>query len=97
MKKMLLAGLIISFVSGFSALGGAEEGLMADLVLFNGKIFTVDVNQPWAQAVAIRDGKSTCRANWPCPASTTPTCISPTAASICWASTCARPATKKNS
>ena len=57
MKKMLLAGLIISFVSGFSALGAAEEGLMADLVLFNGRIFTVDAAMPWATAVAIRDGK----------------------------------------
>ncbi|MBU4267521.1 MAG: amidohydrolase [Acidobacteria bacterium] len=57
MKKMLLAGLIISFLSGISALSGTEEGLMADLVLYNGKIFTVDTNQPWAMAVAIRDGK----------------------------------------
>jgi len=57
MKKMLLAGLIISFLSGISALSGTEEGLMADLVLYNGKIFTVDTNQPWATAVAIRDGK----------------------------------------
>jgi predicted amidohydrolase YtcJ len=57
MKKMLFAGLILSFLSGFSALFGAEEGLMADMVLFNGKIFTVDAAQPWAQAVAVRDGK----------------------------------------
>ncbi len=57
MKKMLLAGLIISFVSGFSALGAAEEGLMADMVLLNGRIFTVDAAQPWAQAAAVRDGK----------------------------------------
>ena len=57
MKKMLLVGLIISFVSGFFALGGAEEGLMADLVLFNGKIFTVAAAQPWAQAAAVRDGR----------------------------------------
>ena len=53
MKKMLLAGLIISFLSGFSATLGAEEGLMADMVLLNGRIFTVDVAQPWAQAAAI--------------------------------------------
>ena len=57
MKRMLLAGLIISFVSGFSALSATEDGLMADLVLFNGKIFTVDAAKPWATAVAIRDGK----------------------------------------
>lgn len=57
MKKVLLAGLIISFLSGFSALQGAEEGLMADMVLLNGNIFTVDAARPWAQAAAIRDGK----------------------------------------
>jgi predicted amidohydrolase YtcJ len=57
MRKTLLECLLFTVISGFSALGGVEEGLMADLVLYNGKIFTVDVNQPWAQAVAIRDGK----------------------------------------
>jgi predicted amidohydrolase YtcJ len=30
---------------------------MADMVLLNGKIFTVNAARPWAQAVAIRDGK----------------------------------------
>ena len=29
----------------------------ADLVLRGGRIFTVDANQPWAEAVAIRDGR----------------------------------------
>lgn len=29
----------------------------ADLVLFNGKIFTVDKENPWAEACAIKDGK----------------------------------------
>ena len=57
MKKMLLVWLILSFLSGFSALSGAEGGLMADMVLLNGKIFTVNAEQPWAQAVAIRDGR----------------------------------------
>ena len=57
MKKMLLACLILSILSGFSIVYGAEEGLMADMVLFNGKIFTVDAAKPWATAVAIRDGK----------------------------------------
>jgi predicted amidohydrolase YtcJ len=57
MKKMILAFLFLSVLSGFSALGGAEEGLMADMVLLNGRIFTVDAALPWATAVAIRDGK----------------------------------------
>ena len=29
----------------------------ADIVLINGKIYTVDDNQPWVEAVAIKDGK----------------------------------------
>ena len=57
MKKILLAGLLFTFILGFCIRIGAEEGLMADMVLLNGKIFTVDAAQPWAQAVAIRDGK----------------------------------------
>ena len=57
MKKMLLIGLILSFLSGFLALHASEEGLMADMVVINGKILTVDAAQPWAQAAAIRDGK----------------------------------------
>jgi predicted amidohydrolase YtcJ len=57
MKQMLLVGLIFSFISSFAALGRAEEGIMADLVLYNGKIFTVEKDMPWAEAVAVRDGK----------------------------------------
>jgi len=32
-------------------------GLMADKVLINGKIWTVDPARPWAEAVAVRDGR----------------------------------------
>jgi predicted amidohydrolase YtcJ len=31
--------------------------IAADMVLTNGKIYTVDVTQPWAEAVAIEDGR----------------------------------------
>ena len=34
----------------------APESLFADTVYTNGKIFTMDENQPWAEAVAIKDG-----------------------------------------
>ncbi|MEI6614217.1 MAG: amidohydrolase [Chrysiogenales bacterium] len=57
MKKMLLAGLILSFTSAFALLDAAEEAMMADLVLFNGKVFTVEKSMPWAEAIAVRDGK----------------------------------------
>jgi hypothetical protein len=50
MKKMLFAVLILSCLSGFALLGAAEDGLMADLVLFNGKVFTVEKAMPWAEA-----------------------------------------------
>ena len=57
MKKILLMCLILTLLLGFSALNAVEGGLMADMVLLNGRIFTVDAALPWAQAVAIRDGK----------------------------------------
>ncbi len=57
MKKIWFVAMSLFFVLQFSALNGAEEGLMADMVLLNGKIFTVNAAQPWAQAVAIRDGR----------------------------------------
>ena len=34
-----------------------ETKQMADVVYTNGKIYTVDEDQPWAEAVAIDDGK----------------------------------------
>jgi hypothetical protein len=57
MKKLLLTGLALSFISRFAPAGGVEGEMMADLVLFNGKIFTVAKHMPWAEAVAVRDGK----------------------------------------
>jgi hypothetical protein len=57
MKKMLLLGLIMFFISGFALLATADEIGAADLVLFNGRVFTVDKTMPWAEAVAVRDGK----------------------------------------
>ncbi len=56
MKKAFYLVLILSILSGVSMLFAAE-GLMADMVLLNGKIFTVNPAQPWVQAVAVRDGK----------------------------------------
>ena len=51
MKKMILASLIGLLVAPISAF--AEE---ADAVYINGKIYTVNDEQPWAEAVAIEDG-----------------------------------------
>lgn len=57
MKKKLLPLLFLLGFSTIFLLAAAEEGLMADLVLLNGKVFTVDPAQPWAQAVAIRGNR----------------------------------------
>ncbi|WP_343521608.1 amidohydrolase [Sphingomonas sp.] len=35
----------------------AREPVTADTILTNGRIYTVDKKQPWAQSVAIKDGK----------------------------------------
>ena len=36
---------------------GQATGAVADLVLTHGKIYTVNPKQPWAEAVAVKDGK----------------------------------------
>ena len=35
----------------------SARGVYADLILGNGRIYTQDPSRPWAEAVAIRDGK----------------------------------------
>lgn len=51
--KSVLSGLLF-VTTGLSAPVFAQS---ADTVYTNGKIYTVDVTQPWAEAVAIKDGK----------------------------------------
>ncbi len=36
---------------------GQAKGTVADLILTNGKVYTVNPAQPWAEAVAVKDGK----------------------------------------
>lgn len=57
MKQASFKAMCFFILFAVAALPAAEEGLMADMVLVNGKIFTVNKAQPWAQAVAIRDGR----------------------------------------
>ncbi len=40
-----------------SSCNKSSEGNMVDLVLVNGKVWTGDPARPWAEAVAVRDGK----------------------------------------
>src|SRR5262245_23506593 len=39
-----------------TALTAAQQG-GADLVLLNGRIYTVDAAKPWAEAIAVRDSR----------------------------------------
>jgi predicted amidohydrolase YtcJ len=48
---------ITAALLAFHGLAAADEIRMADLVLFNGRVFTVEKSMPWAEAVAVRDGK----------------------------------------
>jgi predicted amidohydrolase YtcJ len=57
MKKTVLALAVLTFLTGFVLLPAAAEIVMADLVLFNGRVFTVENSLPWAEAIAVRDGK----------------------------------------
>ena len=51
MKNILFATILISMLIGCSK----QE--TADVIYKNGKIYTVNKDQPWAEAVAIKDGK----------------------------------------
>ena len=61
MTSMIVGAIILSlvFVGGAGALARDAQPEMPapDWILFNGKIATVDANNSFAQAVAIRDGK----------------------------------------
>jgi len=50
-KQILISTLLMIFIVSC----GKQE--TADVIYKNGKIYTVDENQPWAEAVAIKDGK----------------------------------------
>jgi len=60
MQKYLISAFLVLFVCGCqkapeSAPG--DETPIADFVYHTGKIYTVDADQPWAQAVAIQNGR----------------------------------------
>jgi predicted amidohydrolase YtcJ len=46
-----------AFLNGLAAHAAAPAGAPADLALVNGAVYTQDATQPWAQAVAIRNGR----------------------------------------
>jgi predicted amidohydrolase YtcJ len=54
-SRALLLGFFIAFIG----LAGCQSEAVpsADLILYNAKVYTVDEEKPWAQAVAIKDDK----------------------------------------
>lgn len=57
MKKFIRMVAIVAVLLTFHGLNAADEIVTADLVLFNGRVFTVEKSLPWAEAIAVRDGK----------------------------------------
>ena len=56
MKKLSFVVLLIAAVTIAPGCRKTAEGNMVDLVLVNGKVWTGNGAQPWAEAVAVRDG-----------------------------------------
>jgi predicted amidohydrolase YtcJ len=53
--RQIFLGLLVVFLSGTSF--AETKSTTADVILIHARIYTVNAQQPWAQAVAIRDGK----------------------------------------
>ncbi|MEE9575914.1 MAG: hypothetical protein V3W35_00780, partial [Gemmatimonadota bacterium] len=53
-RNLFLAAAVTVTIAGCS---GSDAGEVADVVYTNGRIYTVNEAQPWAEAVAIKDGK----------------------------------------
>ena len=52
---LLLGAGILVFAGALSAERSAQAP--ADTIIVHGKVYTMNAEQPWAQAVAIHDGK----------------------------------------
>ena len=57
MKTLKLLTVVIVTVTAVASCTSPPSGDIADTVYTNGKIYTVNTAQPWAEAVAIKDGK----------------------------------------
>lgn len=53
-SRIIVLGFFL--VLSFTCSSGSEKG-MADLVLLNGSVWTVNPDQPWAEAVAVKEDK----------------------------------------
>jgi predicted amidohydrolase YtcJ len=53
---LVILTLVLSIISPLT-LAKSKLTTSADLILFNGKIYTVNTQQPWAEAVAVKNGE----------------------------------------
>ena len=54
--RVIIALILITFIFTF-ACSKQTNNICADLILINGKIFTVEPDQPWTNSCAIKEGK----------------------------------------
>jgi predicted amidohydrolase YtcJ len=54
--RNILASILITLIIVF-ACSNQNHQISADLILINGKIYTLEANHPWANSCAIKDGK----------------------------------------
>ena len=57
MKPSFALALAATLAAGVSTTAIASDRVTADTILTNARIYTVDKAQPWAESVAIKDGK----------------------------------------
>jgi predicted amidohydrolase YtcJ len=55
--RRILASLMVALVLSLSALLASEPVPVADMIIARGKVYTGNAEQPWAENVAIREGK----------------------------------------
>ena len=56
-RSLVVICLSISFLVACGGPSATPEAVVADTVYTNSKVYTVNEAQPWAEAVAIKDGK----------------------------------------
>ena len=57
MSKLAASAFAVALLLSTSAAGYAADGEGADLILTNARVYTVESKQPWAEAVAVKDGR----------------------------------------
>ena len=57
LRSLVVICLSISFLAACGGPSATPEAVVADTVYTNSKVYTVNEAQPWAEAVAIKDGK----------------------------------------